>query len=120
MSLESFKSFVREKPDLVDFVRNKETTWQELYNMHELYGPNSSIWDKFNKTVNVNNSFSLKNIFDMFKNIDMNEVQKGIGSLQKGIGYIQSLIEEKASSDVSSSLRKSDYEPRPMHKYFDD
>lgn len=119
MSLESFKSFVREKPDLVDFVRNKETTWQELYNMHELYGPNSSIWDKFNKS-SVSSSFSFKNILDMFKNIDMNEVQKGIGSLQKGIGYLQNLVSEKSTSDVTTNMRNKDYEPRPMHKYFDD
>ena len=121
MSKENFKSFVRERPHLIDYVAKKEMTWQEFYNLYELYGPDHSIWNKYidnNKSVNNSSSFSFKDMLGMFSNIDMNEVQKGIGSLQKGIGYLQDFISSKTPD--TTNTRKSIYEPRPIHKYFDD
>lgn len=115
MSLESFKSFVREKPNLVKFINNKEMTWQQFYEMYELYGENHSIWNKYLGITNTS-SVSFKDMLGMFRNINPDELQKGIGSLQKGIGYLQGLVTEKATS----ATRKSTYEPRPMYKYFDD
>ena len=121
MSLESFKSFVKEKPDLIDYVKRKEMSWQEFYNLYELYGPNHNIWDKYLKvgSASSSSSFSFKDMLGMFKNIDMNEVQKGIGSLQKGIGYLQNMVAERTAKNTPET-KKSSYEPRPMHKYFDD
>lgn len=123
MSKENFKVFVRERPNLIDYVTRKEMTWQEFYNLYELYGPDHDIWNKYsntsnNQSIKSNSTFSLKDMFGMLGNIDMNEFQKGIGSLQKGIGYLQDFIGEKSSSD--NGVRKPSYEPRPIHKYFDD
>ena len=56
-------------------------------------------------------------MFNMFKNIDMTEVQKQVNSLQKGIGYIENLVKTK---EESIPVRKSTYEARPLYKYFDD
>ncbi len=117
MSKESFKSFVRTKPELIDFVRKKEMSWQEFYNIYELYGENSSIWDKYTKEEAVaTGAFSLKNFINSLSNVDMNELQKGIGSLQKGIGYIQDIVSKKDTPNVNVSS----YEPRPIHKHFED
>lgn len=117
MSLENFKAFVREKPSLINYVRNKEVTWQEFYDMYELYGPNHSVWNKYLGITN-NSPLSFKDLFNSLGNIDMNELQKGIGSLQKGIGYLQEMVKDKGS-DIPS-VRKSSYEPRPLYKHFDD
>ena len=118
MSLENFKAFVREKPKLNEAVTNKEKTWQEFYEMYELYGPDSNVWDRY-LGVKVGaaalGAFSLGEIFSMFKNIRMDDLQRGIGSLQKGIGYLQSLTSDRKEED-----KKPSYEPRPMHKHFDD
>lgn len=117
MSLEGFKSFVKEKPELIEYVRKKETTWQDFYNLYELYGKDNEVWNKYlGKTTSQQSLFSFKDVLGMFKNIDMNEVQKGIGSLQKGINYLQNIAEKKEVPNI----RKTSYEPRPMHKYFDD
>ena len=53
----------------------------------------------------------------MFKNVNMNDLQEGINSLQKGIGYIQDMVKSK-TKDIP--VRKSSYEPRPMYRHFDD
>ncbi len=119
MSLESFKSFVKEKPILANYVKTNEMTWQKFYEMYELYGPSNSVWDRYIKTTSTEKTSSFKDMLSMVKNIDMGELQKGIGSLQKGIGYIQDLIKEKGTTSVNS-LRKEEYKPRPIYKHFDD
>lgn len=120
MSLESFKNFVREKPNLANYVKSNEMTWQKFYEMYELYGSSSSVWDKYIGSVsNTSNTSSFKDMLNMVKNINMDELQKGIGSLQKGIGYIQDLIKSKDTSSLGS-IRKEEYKPRPIYKHLDD
>ena len=36
MSLENFKKFVKDKPNLQSFVAKGEMSWQDFYNMYEL------------------------------------------------------------------------------------
>ncbi len=115
MPLENFKRFVKNKPILADYVARGDTTWQNLYDLYELYGEDSSVWSKY---LNANtNIITFKDMIDSIKNIDMTEVQNSINSLQKGIGYIEELVRSK-EKDIP--IRKSTYEPRPLYKYFDD
>lgn len=119
MSLESFKSFVKDKPSLSNFVKNKEMTWQDFYNMYELYGERNSVWDKYltKETTKVAaQTFSLKDLLASIKAIDLTEVQKTIGSLQKGIGYLQNMVRKDGTEEV----KETKYEPRPIHKHFED
>ena len=117
MSLENFKKFVKNKPILESYVSNKEKTWQDFYNMYELYGENSTVWEKYLTQSKTKETVTLKDMFGMFKNIDMTEVQKQVNSLQKGIGYIEELVKSK-EKDIP--IRKSSYEARPLYKYLDD
>lgn len=118
MSLEKFKKFVSTKPTLVDYVRKGEMSWQDFYNMYELYGEKNSVWNKYlNVPYQKESTITLKDMFGMIKNIDMTEFQKSINSLQKGIGYIEDLVKTK-ETDVP--VRKSSYEARPLYRYFDD
>ena len=115
MSLEKFKSFVKTKPILAEHVTAGETSWQNLYDIYELYGENSDVWNKYLKS--STNTVTLKDLFDNIKNIDMTEVQNSINSLQKGIGYLENLIKSK---EKEMPIRKSSYEARPLYRYFDD
>lgn len=116
MSLESFKAFVKQRPSLATYVNNKEKTWQEFYEMYELYGDRSDVWDSYIKSNNVNKPVTIKDLFGLFKNIDMSEMQESINSLQKGIGYIENLVKTR-ERDVP---KRSSYEGRSMYKYYDD
>lgn len=119
MSLESFKSFVKENPNLANFVRNGDMTWQKFYELYDLYGPVHDVWNKY-LGITTNGAVSFKDIFSMMKNIDMNEVQKGIDSLQKGISYLQEFVANKGNTNSVRLDQKDIYEPRPIYKYFDD
>ena len=113
MSLEKFKSFVKQRPVLAHYVQNGSTSWQKLYELYELYGENSSIWNKY--LYNDSNT-TLKDVFSMIKNIDISEVQNSIISVQKGIKYIENLVKEKENN----LPKRNTYEARPLYKYFDD
>ena len=110
MSLESFKSFVKTRPNLASLVNNGSTTWQKLYETYEMYGENSNIWNSF-----TNSTITLKDMFNTIKNIDVTEFQNSITSLQKGIKYVEDLVKTK-----EGSIPVRTYEPRPLYKYFDD
>ena len=117
MSKESFKVFVRKHPTLINFVNNNTMTWQKFYDIYDLYGEESSVWDKYFTNDTTLTSFKVENIkelVNMVRNVDLDSVQKSISGMQKAINLIQDLgIGKKVSnSDV--------YEPRPMYKYFED
>ena len=84
MSLDLFKQFARSHPELATNVMNNKTSWQKLYELFEMYGENSSVWDKYfvrkATTGEVTSSFS--DLFNMIKNVDLESVQKGVNNLQ--------------------------------------
>ena len=114
MSVENFKKFVKTKPTLADYVAKGEITWQKFYDMYELYGEKSSVWDKY---LSVPNSVTIKDIFERFQNIEVTEIQNSITSLQKAVGYIEELVRSK---EKETPINKSPYEARPLYRYFDD
>ena len=114
MSVENFKKFVKTRPTLAEYVTKGEVTWQKFYDMYELYGENSSVWDKY---MIGTSSVTIKDLFERFQNIDVTEVQNSITSLQKAVGYIEELVRSK---EKQAPLNKSTYEARPLYRYFDD
>lgn len=121
MSKESFKTFARGHTELANYVMNGKTSWQKLYELYEIYGENSSIWnDYFSSSVpaTVGDLSTLPNnirdLMQNIKNIDLNSVQKGITNIQKALGLLQDI------GLGNSSNHSNAYEPRPMYQHFDD
>ena len=97
MSKESFLSFAREHPELAKEVLDKNVSWQQLYELYEIYGENHSIWNRYLKKDFDLNSF--KDLFQMIKNIDLDSVQTGIQNIQKTIGLLQDIGIGKQTSE---------------------
>ena len=125
MSKESFKSFARSHTELASYVMNGKTNWQRLYELYEIYGENSSIWNDYFSSSSPSNSVSsvdsgdlsntLKELMQNIKNIDLGSVQKGITNIQKALGLLQDIgLGKGGGSSVSN------YEPRPLYQHFDD
>lgn len=120
--IDNFKSFVQKNPNLVTQVRNNTTTWQELYELYDLYGEENDIWNSYIKKeetrsakntskATTNNTFN--NIMEMAKNIDTAKLQDGITSMQKAISLFgDMLIKDKPDTNT--------YTPRPIYRKFDD
>jgi len=117
MSKESFKIFARNHPELATSVLNGKATWQKLYEIYDIYGENHNIWSNYFKEEVSNNGVdfsSFRELFNTFKNLDMDTVQKGVNNIQKTIGLIQEM------GLGSSKNLGNNYEPRPLYKYFED
>ena len=103
MSKETFKMFVRSNPKLLRYVQNKEKTWQEFYELYEIYGENNSIWNAYlNKDENSKSSkkigeTKINDLFNIVKGMDLDSIKKGVEGLQKAIGMIQELGNIKLS-----------------------
>lgn len=106
-SKDSFREFVRKNPSLSNYVNNNSMTWQKFYEMFDLYGEDSSVWDKYLKE---SSSFELLN---WLKSIDIDAVQENIKSVRRVLSVFEDLG-KKEDSEVSS------YQPRPLYRHFED
>lgn len=123
MSKDSFRAFVRSNPNFIYSVRDKRVTWQELYELYDLYGEDKSVFDKYLESSSNNSSSrgSSKSAFNdiskMIKELDVDKVQNGVTSLQKALSLFSELF---ASKEGASNNGGNNYEPRAVYKRFED
>ena len=110
---EDFKNFVNNHKELIRYVNSDKMTWQKFYDMYSLYGEDSDVWNEYFKKEDNKSSISFKDIIDKVKELDPDEVQKNINSLNKILSLVSSLISK--DNDV-----KEEYEPMPLYKKFED
>ncbi len=113
---EEFKKFIASRPELVNYVKNKENTWQDFYEIYDMYGDNPAVWEKY-KTESIldERKVPLNELSNMVKNINMDNVQKYINNAQKAINVIQELTNKSPVSPPN--VPKT---PRPITKFFGD
>ena len=90
MSKDKFISFARNHTELANEVLKGNVSWQQLYELYEIYGENHSVWNRYLKGNTVDLS-SFQNLVDMIQKVDLNHVQEGIQNIQKTIGYLQDI-----------------------------
>lgn len=111
---EAFKDFVSKHPELVSYVKSKENTWQDFYEIYDIYGENESAWNKYFYNENTTNSdASIGELTNLLKNVNMDNVQKHITNAQKAVSLIQELTAKGTSTAISKT-------PRPITKFFGD
>ena len=110
---EEFKAFAKTHPELVNSVRSKDASWQELYEIYDIYGDDDRAWNNYLKK---NNNASISNITDIVKKFDMDSVEQHINTAQKALG----LIQELTGKSSCSLAPKAPVAPRPINKFFED
>ena len=111
-NLNEFKLFVKKNPAFANYIKDGRMTWQKFYELYDMYGENSSIWDEY-KEVSNKKSTTISDIVNLAKNIDIDKFQDGINSLSKAVGLFSDLF---ASKEVSNDT----YKPRAIYRRFDD
>lgn len=119
---DEFKEFIKSKPELVDYVKSKEYTWQDFYEVYDLYGKDESVWKKYKENKDNIESDDRKNasiteLTNLVKNINIDNVQKYINNAQKAINVISELTAKKTSTDTVQTIAKT---PRVINKFFGD
>ena len=125
---EEFKLFASKHPELVKYIKSGETTWQNLYEIYDIYGEKETAWSDYINTNNtINNTtttskkssdYNIKSLTDKLKNIDFNSIQEHINTAQKALGIVQELTSKGASS--TASVAAEAVSPRPINKIFED
>lgn len=118
--LTNFKTFVKQNPSFVKYVRNNEMTWQKFYELYDLYGEESDVWKQYRSFESLEKgaattagTIGATDFFEWMKRIDLDSFQDGINSIQRVISVLQDL----GNKDTNV---KPDYKPRPLYKHFED
>ncbi|MGE6378259.1 YlbD family protein [Peribacillus muralis] len=120
-SVDGFKKFVKEHPYLVNEVRNKQATWQELFEEWYLLGEDHPRWQaegSMNESVVNSKSPSspvekeestelIGTIMSAVKNMDMGQIQQYIVNANQAIGAIQGVLSAFQGNKSSESTPPS-------------
>ena len=101
---EKFKEFVKSNPKLIDYVRNNNKSWQELYEIYVLYGEDSSIWNNYLNS----NKTGLDELIKMIQGVNLESVKKTVDSIQKAITIIQSIGTTNKSENYEKAREYED------------
>lgn len=120
---EQFKQFVKKNPILIKYINSKEMTWQQFYEMYDLYGEEENIWKKYldndfkNETVkDISKTTAFADFLAFLKTVNLDSLQEGIGSIQRVLGVFQDFSNNKSNTKDD----KKEYKPRPLYKHFED
>ncbi|MFE4896852.1 YlbD family protein [Peribacillus butanolivorans] len=106
-SVDGFREFVKEHPYLVNEVRNKQATWQELFEEWYLLGEDHSRWQadgSVNESIVKSEPQSqpvekgdqstelIGSLMSAVKNMDMGQIQQYITNANQAIGAIQGVL----------------------------
>ena len=112
---EKFKDFVKSNLILLNHVKNGKMTWQQFYEIYDLYGEDKEAWkdylNKENSSIKQTSTFDLTNFI---KGLDLDGIQNGVTSLQRVLSLLQDMSFNKTDNQTNA------YKPRPIYKHFDD
>ncbi|MCH5166435.1 MAG: hypothetical protein J1F35_00950 [Erysipelotrichales bacterium] len=97
---ENFKEFISNHPELLNYIKNKEMTFQDFFEIYDIYGEDEATWSKYFKE--QGDDLRIKELSKVLKNINMDSIEHHVNNAQKVIGIIQELT--KKSPDVVSTI----------------
>lgn len=115
---EKFKDFVKKNPVLLKHVKDGKMTWQNFYEIYDIYGEDETAWKDYltpvaeaaAATTATTSSFDL---MSFLKNLDLDSIQEGVNSMQRVLGLLQDMT---PGQTPKTEARK----PRPLYKHFED
>lgn len=109
---EQFKNFMSAHPELVSYIQRKEMSWQDFYEIYDIYGESSDAWDKYFNHDTRSKEDILGELTGLFKNINIDSIQNHVNNAQKAINIIQELT--KKTPEVMTKVE------RPITKFYGD
>ena len=109
-NIDNFKIFVKANPTFASYIKDGTMSWQKFYELYDMYGEDSTIWDEYKKT---NKKTTLNDVINLAKNIDIDKLQDGVNSLSKAVGLFSDLFTNKNQNN-------NEYKPRAIYRRFDD
>ena len=92
---EDFKRFVKANPKLINYVKEKDISWQKLYEIYALYGEDEKIWNEYI----IDKNKGLDDLIILIKKFNLESIKSTIDGIQKVISIIQDLTKEEKSEE---------------------
>ena len=99
---ELFKNFIGAHPEILKYIKNKEMTFQDFFEIYDIYGEESNVWDKYFKDNIETDDNKLKELSGLLKNINIDSIEHHVNNAQKVIGIIQELT--KKTPDITNAV----------------
>ena len=115
--IENFKLFIRNNPKIYKSVMNKKTTWQELYELYDIYGENSEVWDDY---IETEDGFNIKKIINNLKNINSETLENNIDNLERATKFLEDITASFASSPKKEKRKDKETSFTTIDKIYDD
>lgn len=121
-SVEKFKLFVKEHPELVKDVRSGKHTWQELYEDWYLLGEEDTRWnseqenEKHEDTNDDKKMDFMATLLGSLKKMDANQMQVYVQNISQALAAIQGVIGnfQGGGTDGKSSGASNNPPPNPF------
>lgn len=109
-----FKKFLSGHPEILKYIKEKEMTFQDFYEIYDIYGEDANVWDKYfeNDIESGSTRDKISELTSIFKNVNMDNIEHHVNNAQKAISIIQELT--KKSPEVLTKVE------RPLGKFFGD
>ena len=108
MSKETFKEFIRNKPELINYINDGTMTWQKFYELYDLYGENNEIWKQYQ----TKKELKVTELLDKFK---PEVLQKHLENASKVLD-IFSEFATKSENNINNNIKPNI--EKPLNKFF--
>lgn len=109
---ENFKEFVKDHPNLLTHVNSGKMTWQKFYEMYDMYGADSNVWDEYLTIASAATTASTFDLLGFLKTLDLDSIEEGINSVQRVVGLLQDMHAPTPNNEIKK--------PRPIYRHFED
>ena len=110
MSKETFKEFIRNKPELVSYVNNGTMTWQKFYELYDLYGEDNNIWKQYQSKQETK-------VTELLDKFNPEVFQKHLENASKVLD-IFSEFATKSENNITNNIKPNI--EKPLNKFFGD
>jgi len=108
--IEEFKKFALKHPELSDYIKNNNSSWQRLFELYDIYGEKEEVWEKYLNSSNQSNNFSIKGIINSLKNINLESLEENITSIQKAASFIEEFTKPGESKEKKKATKEENIE----------
>lgn len=82
---EEFKEFAKNHQELFEYVKDGKSSWQELYEVYDIYGEDSEVWNKYQD----------RKLASSLKNIDVDKISGHLDEAKKVIDLISAFTKKE-------------------------
>ena len=115
--IEEFKSFIRSNPKIYKSVMNKKATWQELFELYDIYGENNEVWDDY---IESDDGFNIKKIIQNLKNINSETLESNLDNLEKATKFLEDITSTFITSPKKEKRKEKQASFANIDKIYDD